>query len=97
MALLLVISNFDLTRFGCPHCNSREGGALIVSGSCTLWVCAHCGESTLVVGNSIKEVQQFTLRNTEIKNLIGKHPYQYTDTIFQINTFAVKLNTVPIC
>ena len=90
---LLVISNFDLTKFGCPHCGSMEGGAFVINGSCSIWHCSECAEDCAVVGNFVEEVSQFTLRNTDIKDLIGNHPYQYNDC--QINSFAIKMSFRP--
>ena len=90
---LLVISNFDLTKFGCPHCGSLEGGIFLENGTCSIWSCGNCAEDSAVVGKSIEEISQFTLRNTDIKDLIGNHPYQNGDC--QINSYALRMNNLP--
>lgn len=94
MDLLLVISNFDLTKFGCPHCGSVDVGVFIINGTCSIWVCASCCEDCAVVGKSVEEVSQFTLRDTYIKDLIGKHPYKDSDC--QINSFSLRMNNLQV-
>jgi len=89
---LLVISNFDLTKFGCPHCGSPYGGEFIINGTCSIWICSSCNEDFAVVGKSVDEISQFTLRDTDIKNLIGNHPYMENDC--KINSYALKLNNI---
>jgi hypothetical protein len=94
MDTLLVISNFDLTKFGCPHCGSVEGGIFIVNGTCFIWSCDNCTEECAVVGKSVDEMSQFTIRNTDIKDLIGNHPYR--DGSCQINSFAIRMDNIPL-
>jgi hypothetical protein len=89
-SILLVISNFDLMKFGCPHCGSFEGGIFIVSGTCSIWNCSVCLESCVVVGKYIKEVS-LTLRDTDLKDLIGNHPYKND---CQINSFSLKIDNI---
>jgi len=89
---LLVISNFDLTKFGCPYCGSLEGCVFIINGTCYIWSCESCIKDCVVVGKSITEVAQFTLRNTDVKDLIGNHPYQNVDCL--INSFAFPRNRI---
>ena len=91
---LLVISNFDLAKFGCPHCGSADGGTFIINGTCSIWICADCCEDCAVVGKSVEEIYQFTLRDTDVKDLIGNHPYQESDC--QINSFALRMNNLPV-
>lgn len=92
---LLVISNFDLIKFGCPHCGSIEGGTFITNGTCTIWHCQDCQQDCAVVGKSIEEVNQFVIRDTDIRDLIGKHPYQ--DSHCKINSFSAKADNISIC
>lgn len=93
---LLAISNFDLVKFGCPYCGSMDGHEFISNGTCSIWNCDHCQNDSVIVGNSVKEVQQFTIRNTDIKDLIGHHPFEDADGC-TINSFSAKLNHLPLC
>jgi hypothetical protein len=88
METLLVISHLDLANYGCPHCGSSEGSAFFNNGSCSIYCCEHCCSDCLLVGSSVIEVEQFTLRNTDIRNLIGRHPYR--NDIITINTFSIR-------
>lgn len=90
---LLVISNFDLIKFGCPYCGSLEGDIFIVNGSCSIWNCDNCIEIFAVVGKSVSEIR-FNITNTDIRDLIGNHPYQNN---CEINSFSLKMNKVPNC
>lgn len=92
---LLVISNFDLMKFGCPYCGSLEGWVFIANGTCSIWSCCDCADDCLVVENDIEEIYQFTLRDTDIKDLIRNHPYQ-DDCGCQINSYTLRMNNIPI-
>jgi ribosomal protein L37AE/L43A len=91
-ALLLVISNFDLSRYGCPYCGALGGSIFIINGTCSIWSCSNCDNDCCVVGKSVEEVSQFTIRNTDIKDLIGNHPFQ--EESYQINSFALRMNSI---
>lgn len=67
----------------------------MINGSCSIWSCRNCTKDSIVVGKSIEEVYQFTLRNTNIKDLIGNHPYQDSYNC-QINSYALRMNHIPI-
>jgi ribosomal protein L37AE/L43A len=90
---ILVISNFDLAKFGCPYCGSLEGDTFITNGSCSIWNCECCIKNCAVVGKSIKEVL-FAICDTDITDLIGNHPYQND---CQINSFSLRMNNLPSC
>ena len=90
---LFVISSFDLTKFGCPHCGSINGSVLLINGTCFIWNCDDCAEECAVVGKSVDKMSQFVIRNTDIKDLIGQHPYQED---YKINTFALRVNNIPL-
>ena len=94
--MMLVISNFDLTKFGCPNCGSIENEIFITNGTCSIWNCNDCFNDFIVVGNSIIELRQFIITNTQIRDMIGNHPYQYAVGC-QINAFSTKLNYLSLC
>lgn len=73
---LLVISQQELLQFGCPHCGCSQGGAFLSIGTCSLWCCEICAQESAIVEVSIAEILQMRVRNTDIKDLIGHHPYR---------------------
>lgn len=74
MTQLFVISELDLLSFGCPHCGCIEGGIYLSWGSCSLWGCECCNHECAVVENSVQDIQ-IEIRDTDVHDLIGKHPY----------------------
>lgn len=72
---LYVINQFDLKSFGCPYCGSEEGGVYLSFGTCSLWGCEACGYDSAVVKESINEVFEIKLRQTNVRDCVGKHPY----------------------
>lgn len=73
---LYVINQFDLLKFGCPHCGCVEGVRFLSFGTCFIWGCEDCAEEIAVVKEKLDEVLQIKIRNTDIRNLIGRHPYR---------------------
>ena len=73
---LFVISQFDLLNFGCPHCGCANGEVFVSWNSVSLWCCDDCAKEIAVVKDNLEEVLQVQIRNTDIQDLIGKHPYR---------------------
>jgi hypothetical protein len=87
---LYVISQFDLAEFGCPHCGSTEGGAFLSYGTCSLWGCEQCASECAVVEGTVKEIFQIKVRDTDIQDLIGNHPYKdkgFNDRMIGVEKF----------
>lgn len=73
---LVVITQSDLSTFGCPYCSSGRGSRLITISNCFLWACDSCEEETAIVQKTLAELLTIDVRNTEIKDLVGKHPFK---------------------
>jgi ribosomal protein L37AE/L43A len=73
---LYVISREDLSQFGCPHCGCVEGVKYISYNTTFIWACESCRTDTAVVTSSINEINEIRVRNTNIHDIIGNHPYK---------------------
>lgn len=95
MSELIVINQLDLLAFGCPHCGCIKGGAFLSLGTCSLWSCETCAAECAVVEESICEMSEIKIRDTDICDLIGRHPYETkskpNDQIIVIPGFQMEL------
>lgn len=73
---LVVITQLDLSLFGCPHCSSGRGSRLITFSKCFLWACDFCEEESAIVQKKLAELMTIDIKNTEVQDLIGKHPFK---------------------
>lgn len=73
---LIVITQTDLFSYGCPYCSSGQGSRLITISNCFLWACDSCEEESAIVQKNLAEFLTIDVRNTEIKDLVGKHPFK---------------------
>jgi len=72
---LLVINQLDLLAFGCPSCGCVEGGTFLSFDTWSLWGCESCASECAVVEESVNEMSKIQIRDTDIRDLIGHHPY----------------------
>lgn len=95
MDQLFVISQTELVRFGCPHCGGKDGGEYLSFGTCCIWGCEDCKCECAVVESSVKEVFRIEVRNTDVQDLIGNHPYSGFNTqIFDVG-LSLRSPTAP--
>jgi len=92
---LIVITRADLSLFGCPHCSSKKGSKLISLLDFYVWACDSCEEESAIVKSKLAEVFTIELINTEVHDLIGKHPFR--DDSIKIPIFGLtKQQTISI-
>ncbi len=51
-----IISNSDLAKYGCPHCNYRSGSMPISCGGAGGWICGDCDQGTTILHDHLTEV-----------------------------------------
>lgn len=89
---LVVITKTDLSLFGCPHCSSRDGSKLISLMDFYIWACDSCEGESAVVKSKLAEIFTMDLKNTDLVDLVGKHPFR--DSSIKIPIFE-SLNKQP--
>lgn len=86
---LIVITRADLSLFGCPHCSSKHGSKLISLLDVYVWACDSCEEESAIVKSKLTEIFTMELRNTDVRDLIGKHPFR--DDSIKIPIFGLTI------
>jgi hypothetical protein len=73
MESICAISESEMLEYGCPHCGSVKVDTFLTMNSFGVCYCDTCGKE-FVTANSVEELQEVPIRNTDITNLIGRHP-----------------------
>jgi hypothetical protein len=88
MNQLYVISQTDLLHFGCPHCGCVDGGMFLTWRNVSLWCCDNCAKEIAIVKKSIIEIFEMKIRDTNVLDYIGKHPYKVkSDCMITVRAF----------
>lgn len=92
MQEIFLISKFDFEKYGCPHCSSFDGDKFFCwkDNRCCIWICQSCDDSFIIVQKDELDITSFCFKDdTNILNLIDKHPHRFNSMSRQLKAGCV--------